>query len=165
VYFAYDRDPSTINKAKNDHLLQLGAAYDFGVIKPRILYAKSQLVTPYGGDIKPTALTISATVPVSTGLIKLGYAQLNWKDGNPLGQYSQAAAAKAATNLTDAGNAVANAKAYAAGDDSKSTKFSLGYEHTLSKRTALYTDATFGKSKGVTKANVNGVDIGIRHSF
>jgi predicted porin len=166
VYFAYDRDPSTINKAKNDHLLQLGAAYDFGVIKPRILYAKSQLVTPFGGTIKPTALTISATVPVSTGLIKLGYAQLNWKDGNPLLQYTNAAIAQS-TTATGAQKLAAGTAgaALAAGDDSKSSKFSLGYEHTLSKRTALYTDATFGKAKGVTKANVNGVDIGIRHSF
>jgi predicted porin len=165
VYFGYDQDASIVKTTEKDHLLQLGAAYDFGVIKPRILFAQSKLQSPFGGEIKPVSVTLSATVPVATGIIKLGYAQMNWKDGNPLGQLGQVAAAKAATTLTAAGAAVAAGNALAAGEDTKTSKFSLGYEHTLSKRTALYTDATFGKSKGVTKANVNGVDVGIRHSF
>ena len=165
VYFAYDQDASIVKATEKDRLMQLGASYDFGVIKPRILFAQSKLQTPFGGEIKPLAITLSATVPVSTGIIKLGYAQMNWKDGNPLGQLSQAAAAKAATTLTAAGTAVAAGTALANGSDTKTSKFSVGYEHTLSKRTALYTDATFGKAKGVTKANVNGVDFGIRHSF
>ena len=168
AYLAYDQDASAIRTTKKDHLLQIGASYDFGVIKPRILIAQSKLQSAFGGEIKPVAVTLSATVPVSTGLIKVGYAQLNWKDGNPLAQLTPAgqyAAAVKAGNAAAAGAAAAEGLKYANGDNTKTNKFSLGYEHTLSKRTALYTDATFGKAKGVTQATVNGIDFGIRHAF
>lgn len=51
--------------------------------------------------------------------------------------------------------------------DTKTKKFSLGYEHALSKRTALYADFTSGKFKSALADDytVNGVDAGIRHSF
>mgnify|MGYP001756990752 FL=1 len=45
----------------------------------------------------------------------------------------------------------------------KANKYSVGYEHTLSKRTAVYTDLTSGKLKG--QQTVSGFDVGIRHSF
>jgi len=175
VYFGYDRDASALAPSKTDNLLQLGASYDFGVIKPRILYAQSKLLTPYDGQIKPRSLTISATVPVSTGLIKLGYAQMNWKGGSGADQAfylatskSSAASAAQQAAATGAGKLLA-----ASGAETKNSKFSLGYEHTLSKRTALYTDVTFGKTKDgvvnsngtIGNANASGVDLGIRHSF
>jgi len=185
LYFAYDRDQTAVpGKTSTDSLTQLGASYDFGVIKPRILYAQSKLETPISGSIKPRALTISATVPVSTGLFKIGYAQLNWKGVNG-GTQAALAGVLAPTNTTatttEKLNAQASAGLLATGEDSKQTKFSLGYEHTLSKRTALYTDLTWGKSKaaaiqtaaganryklnGSGDASATGVDIGIRHSF
>jgi predicted porin len=176
LYFAYDRDPTAVpGKKDTDSLMQLGAAYDFGMIKPRIMYAQSKLMTAFDGQIKPRSLTISATVPVATGLIKIGYAQMNWKGASGADQ-----AFLAATSVSTAATATQQAQAKgagallaASGAETKNSKFSLGYEHTLSKRTALYTDVTFGKTKeGVVNANgtignasASGVDVGIRHSF
>lgn len=60
---------------------------------------------------------------------------------------------------------------------SKATKYSLGYVHNLSKRTALYTTVAYLQNKGGASYVVNpgikgepnknssGVDFGIRHSF
>lgn len=176
VYFAYDREQTAVpGKTDTDNLMQLGASYDFGMIKPRILYAQSKLMTPFDGQIKPRALTISATVPVSTGLIKVGYAQMNWKGASGADQafYGATVASTAATTAQKTAAGTAGTLLAASGKETKNSKFSLGYEHTLSKRTALYTDVTFGKTKdGVVNANgtignasASGVDLGIRHSF
>lgn len=60
---------------------------------------------------------------------------------------------------------------------SKATKYSLGYVHNLSKRTALYTTVAYLKNKGGASYVVNpgvrgeanknssGIDFGIRHRF
>jgi predicted porin len=176
VYFAYDREQTAVpGKTDTDNLMQLGASYDFGMIKPRILYAQSKLMTPFDGQIKPRSLTISATVPVSTGLIKVGYAQMNWKGASGADQaiYAGTVASTTTTAAQKLAAGTAGTLLAASGKDTKNSKFSLGYEHTLSKRTALYTDVTFGKTKdGVVNANgtignasASGVDLGIRHSF
>ncbi|MEY2837930.1 MAG: hypothetical protein RJB60_229 [Pseudomonadota bacterium] len=184
LYFAYDREQNAkvgagAGTGKTDTLMQLGASYDFGVIKPRILYAASKIDSRYDGTMKPRSLTLSATVPVSTGIIKIGYAQLNWKGLNGGTQGTLATAADYAGTeskplLAKAGAPLV-AGLMAAGAESKQTKFAIGYEHTLSKRTALYADATYGKSKNaavnsatlqvVGDSSASGFDIGIRHSF
>jgi predicted porin len=167
VYAAVDREASAFNAKETDQLIQLGASYDFGVIKPRILYATSSVYSAFTKkDFKPKSLTLSATVPVSTGLIKVGYAMMNWDAANPVAQAKYAGDVAVATAAGKAADALAAGTAgatIAAGKETKQQKFSLGYEHTLSKRTALYTDVTFGKTKDAD--NVNGVDFGIRHSF
>ena len=162
---AYDQAPSPVNGQKDD-LFLIGAAYDFGMIKPRISYARSSLMTPFGGKVNPTALTLAATVPVGTDLIKLGYTHLDWKTGGPYAQAAAAgtaAAAIAAGDFATAGAAAAAGTAAANGETFKQTKLSIGYEHVLSKRTALYTDLTNGKTRGFQ--SVTGFDVGIRHAF
>lgn len=63
-----------------------------------------------------------------------------------------------------------------AGTDPRSRKFSLGYVHNLSKRTALYTTAAYVRNRGGAATALNGAttaandsstgfDFGIRHSF
>lgn len=161
---AYDQAPSVVDADETDHLIMLGAAYDFGVIKPRLLVAQSKLQTPFGGEAKPLSVTLSATVPVGTNLIKLGYTQIDWDTANP---YQQVAVATAllnpATPPASLPGLAAQAAALATGEEMKQRKFSIGYEHNLSKRTAIYTDLTSGKTKGGD--TITGVDVGIRHMF
>jgi predicted porin len=119
---AYDQSERTVGADHN--LVMLGAAYNFGMIKPRISYARADL-----GATTPTSYIVAATVPVDTNIVKLGYAHF------------------------DADNAT----------NTKANKFSIGYEHVLSKRTAVYTDVTNGKVKGAQ--TVTGFDVGVRHTF
>lgn len=119
---AYDQAEEVSGADQN--LLMIGAAYDFGFVKPRLTYARSDL-----GTTTPTTLILAATFPIGTNLIKAGWAHADYDN--------------------------------AAG--TKSNKVSLGYEHVLSKRTALYTDITNGKVKD--QSGVTGIDFGIRHAF
>lgn len=145
---SYDQAPHTITAgAETDDLFIIGGAYDFGMIKPRVSYARSTIYQ--GGAIKtnPTSITIAATIPMGNGFIKAGYSYLKWDF--PV------------FDITSAG------------ENNKQQKFSLGYEYALSKRTAIYTDATYGKIKGTVttttpvfyNTSASGLDLGIRHSF
>ncbi len=139
---AYDQSEEIADR--DEHVWFVGGAYDFGFVKPRLSYSTSQLnrggvaalITGVGvQEVKPSTVTLAATFPVGTNLIKAGVTHLDF-DFN----------------------------------DIKQTKFSLGYEHVLSKRTALYTDLTTAKTKGAVPAGlstdrVTGFDLGIRHAF
>jgi len=50
-----------------------------------------------------------------------------------------------------------------AGANNNSTKASLGYHYSLSKRTTLYTDLGSAKTDGLTRST--GVDLGVKHVF
>lgn len=125
---AYDQ--SELVDGADENMIMLGAAYDFGFIKPRISYARYDALN----DTKPTSVTLAATIPVGTNLVKVGYSHLDWDNDDVV-----------------------------TGNDIKQRKFSLGYEHVLSKRTAIYTDITSGKTSD--RDTVNGIDLGIRHMF
>jgi len=132
VAAAYDQAPSPLADETND-VFVLGGAYDFGFVKPRLSYTRSSINLPVIGEINPVAIMVSATFPVGTNLIKVGYAQLDADDS------------------------------FMGSDETKQRKFSLGYEHVLSKRTALYANLTNGKTKGAE--TVNAIETGIRHAF
>ncbi|OWQ83544.1 hypothetical protein CDN99_25765 [Roseateles aquatilis] len=103
------------------------------------------------GSLKQNVYTIGALVPVTAA-------------GSVTAQFS-----KASTNGT------ADASATTAGD----AKFlTVGYQHNLSKRTALYTTASYIKNDGLAAFRVQtnavaaarggksgGLDVGIKHSF
>ncbi len=139
---AYDQAEEIADR--DEHVWFVGGSYDFGFVKPRLSYSKSQLnrggvaalITGVGvQEVKPSTMTLAATFPVGTNLVKAGVTHLDF-------DFS----------------------------DIKQTKFSLGYEHVLSKRTALYTDLTTAKTKGAVPAGlstdrVTGFDLGIRHAF
>jgi len=160
---SYDQEPSLVDSDETDTLFIIGAAYDFGVIKPRIQFAQAKLELPFSGEAKPKSFTLAATAPLGTGLLKVGYTQIDWDAGNPVAQAVYAAAFAAATSPSAALAAATAGATAAAGDDMKQRKFSIGYEYNLSKRTAIYTDLTSGKTKG--SDTVTGVDLGIRHMF
>ncbi|EPD41074.1 hypothetical protein HMPREF9701_02106 [Delftia acidovorans CCUG 274B] len=101
---------------------------------------------------KTRDLSIGLAVPVGNGRVNLGYTFAN-RSGGPAGS------------------------GYANGDDS--TRLAIGYVHTLSKRTALY--STYGRvnNKGAARTSVlyttpaamrggensSGLEFGIRHNF
>jgi predicted porin len=74
---AFDRlrNPGAGDDAR---LVSIGGAYDFGVVRPRVLYSRSHAFD--GTD--NTSLMIAATVPVGTGRILVGAAKLRVEGPN-----------------------------------------------------------------------------------
>ncbi len=144
----------------------LGASYDFGVVKLFGEYSKAKnevdvesafLFAPTDIDLKGWLL--GATVPVGPGLIRVAYSAVKYD-----------------FNLTPT--------PFVTTDDPKANKFAIGYVHNLSKRTALY--ATVARVRNKNGANLTlggpafltsfggatyapktstGYDFGIRHAF
>ncbi|RYF71428.1 MAG: porin [Comamonadaceae bacterium] len=162
-------DRTTKNK-----ILNLGATYDFGVVKLFAAYSqnrqeRSTLLADYvGGVLRAQPKTevqgylVGVTVPVGAGLIRASYAHVKYDDNAPVVLFNAA-------------------------EDRKANKFALGYQHNLSKRTALYatlarvsnknganltvggpalTSAQLAYGGGTYRAkNSTGYEFGVRHSF
>jgi predicted porin len=152
----------------------LGASYDFGVVKLFGEFSNAKLkrdsstnfvagVTNPFGFREPSAdgWLLGATVPVGPGLIRMSYSAVKYKN---------------------TGTYINQVLGYE--PDPKADKFALGYVHNLSKRTALYAtvarvnnkngaDLTLGGPAFVTTVlgskmtpkSSTGYDLGIRHSF
>ncbi len=144
----------------------LGASYDFGVVKLFGEYSKAKnevdneaiFFTPTT-DIDLKGYLIGATVPVGPGLIRVAYSAVKYDLNVP-------------------------ATLFGTIDDPKANKFAIGYVHNLSKRTALYATVarirnkngagltvggpsfvtSFGGSAFQPKTST-GYDFGIRHAF
>ncbi|MDM0026584.1 porin [Variovorax saccharolyticus] len=154
----------------------LGASYDFGVVKLFGEYSDAKLkqdtssnfvagaTNPFGfREPGAEGWLIGATVPVGPGLIRVSYSAVDYKN---TGAYIN--------------------QVFGFQPDPKADKFALGYVHNLSKRTALYaTVARVSNKNGadltvggpafytttsaltgtLTPKNSTGYDLGIRHSF
>ncbi|MGO4393179.1 porin [Variovorax sp. M-6] len=161
-----------VGNTQNLDTFNLGASYDFGVVKlfgeysnAKIKLDQSAPLTINGvfGVSEPSAQgwLLGATVPVGPGLIRFAYSAVKYKD--TLGARNQF---------------------FQVFPDPKADKFALGYVHNLSKRTALYAtvarinnkdgaDLTMGGSPAfytatnvpTTPKNSTGYDLGIRHAF
>ncbi|MEJ8851197.1 porin [Variovorax rhizosphaerae] len=114
----------------------MGASYDFDVVKIMGEYSRAELKTTITGVVPlvnpsptGTGFLVGFTLPIGPGLIRGSYAQLKIDPDRP-------------ALLT--GNP-------------KAEKFALGYVYNLSKRTALYT--TYAQIN-----NKNGYDLGIGNS-
>jgi predicted porin len=138
--------------------LNLGASYDFGVVK---LFGELSRVNneieAFGvgtADADANGWLLGATVPVGAGLIRVAYSRVKGDvDGLP-GSF-----------------------------EPRASKFALGYVHNLSKRTALYATVARVSNKnaanfttypggnaatsvpGAPGARATGYDFGIRHAF
>jgi len=151
----------------------LGATYDFGVVKLFGEYSHNKLKTEFSG-IPPlpnafgftspgaNGALVGATVPVGPGLIRAVYTQVKYNNVTALNQL--------APGLSP---------------DPKAEKYALGYVYNLSARTALYgtvarvdnkngADLTVGGpafyAKPIngfvpTAKSSTGYDFGIRHIF
>ena len=144
------------NKVKTANL---GASYDFGVVKAFTELSQFKLASGIATTIidnsKVNGLLIGATAPIGAGLIRASFS---------------------------------TARVSVPGADPRADKFALGYVHNLSKRTALYatyahvnnknfgsnvpgisTNAGTGSSPlaygAGTPSSSNGYDFGIRHAF
>ncbi len=128
---------------------QLGASYDFAVVKLAGFYKETKYKDVASGanegKLKTWNLGLSAPVGAA-GVVKASYNNYKWSDSSE-----------------------------------KAQQFSLGYVHSLSKRTALYGTYSYLKNKngadfelngafaGVNGANdsgkMQGVQVGVRHAF
>jgi predicted porin len=179
VAYGVQNNTSNFNLGTNSNAknLNVGASWDFGVVKLFGQLGQIQNKTEFSGDtpfFNPSTKTkgylLGATVPVGPGLIRASYSAVKISvDNNSF-----------------------FANPFATTDDPKANQFALGYVHNLSKRTALYATATYVKNKngagftagsadidapavaaysngGFTGAyrpkNSMGYDLGIRHSF
>ncbi|MBB3283052.1 Outer membrane protein (porin) [Mitsuaria sp. PDC51] len=137
--------------------LSLGASYDFKVVKVSGLYSQLKL-----SSFKQNIYTIGAVVPVTAA-------------GSVTAQFSKASTNSAADALITAPSATNATPINGAGD---SKAFTIGYQHNLSKRTALYSTASYIKNDGNANFRVGnnavaaarggksgGLDVGIKHSF
>ncbi len=119
----------------------LGASYDFGVLKLQGQLAEIKSFTTATDDDagKAKFFQIGATVPVtSAGNVLIAYGQTKYDDGFG-----------------------------GAPDGSKLRQISLGYDHSISKRTGAYVAFTNKKLSDFTIEDdtANTFAVGIRHSF
>jgi len=134
---------------------RLGAMYDFGVATIRGLYARTKLESSVD-DVKQNVWGLGGTYNVTAnGRITAQYYRANDLDGTP----------------TD--------------DDTGAKFYTIGYEHSLSKRTMLKANYAYLKNDSMTSTNgaggydfgynsagfagdelkVSGLQLGLRHSF
>ena len=132
----------------------VGASYDFGVVKLSGYYTQSKFVNQ-----KIATYSLGATAPIGLGLIRAAYTHAN----------------QTGTAAVSASGTVAGVTSVDANDASQ---FALGYIYNLSKRTAVYTTGAYIKNKGnaqfvagattpgiVAGQNSRAVEVGLRHSF
>ncbi|MEO6352485.1 MAG: porin [Burkholderiaceae bacterium] len=114
-------------------------SYAFGPAK--VLLGYDQVDTKVPGAAKIKNFVIGATYAAGSGLIKAAYGQT--KDGFD--------------NFAISG--------FSGNSYEKIQKFSIGYQHNLSKRTSLYADVAHTKVTNPGSDTENGVGVGITHSF
>ena len=114
----------------------LGASYDFGLVKLFGEFSKAKLKTDNDGIVpigainaspRATGYLLGATVPIGAGLIRAAYSQVKIDPNRIIAQLS---------------------------GDPRASKWAVGYVYNLSKRTALY--ATFAQLN-----NKNGYDLAV----
>lgn len=133
-----DTSSAYIDRQKN---WGLGASYDFGVLKLQGQVSQVKSYENGADDGKAKFFQIGATVPVtSAGNFLVTYAQTKYDDGFGLTGFA---------------------------DGAKLKQFSLGYDHSISKRTGAYVAFTNKKFSGITADDdtANIFAVGVRHSF
>jgi len=126
----------------------LAGAYDFGVVKLSAAYGRSSLdIKTVAAEPVETQWMVGATVPVgAAGKVALSYAR----------------------NSVDFDTAGVS--------DAKASKWALGYFHSLSKRTTIYTayadintntnaDGNFSVGGSATADYTKGFSLGVNHRF
>lgn len=151
------------------HAWNLGATYDLDVVKLHALVGQQR-----GGSIGGLGLASQLALD-STGGARLGDTGFN---GKGLRQTSWLAGVSAPVGdagkvlFSYTGNSIKNTLPAFDGVKVKTNIFSLGYQHALSKRTAVYALASYGQSKfktevmyGNTKLKSTDVALGLQHRF
>lgn len=127
-------------------LVNLAVHYDLGMVKPMLYIARA---TTNGGTLTHKYISLAALAPIGGGQLKAAYGRLTPDSRN-----------------------VAAVGALGAGNGTQS-KFSLGYDYALSKRTTLLADMAMARKAG-TVGNVAGgttftnntvYAVGVNHTF
>lgn len=138
-----------------DRGTKLGAAYKFGDTRVAGVFERLEYETATG-ELRRNAWYVSLTRDIGAGTLKFGYAKAG--EGK--------------------GDAIERVGFFSSGKDTGAQQYTLGYEHALSKRTALYGYYTRldNESRGVydfainelgvgAGADLSGLALGLRHHF
>jgi predicted porin len=135
--FGYEKVKGVVSGAAagsgvdGNSLVNIGFAWNFGVVRPMAYYARSK--TGPTSALTNKMVSIGATAPIGPGVLKAVYYRLD-PDG----------------------------------DTNTQTKFGIGYDYFLSKRTRIYGDYSTAKQEttAATKlTNNNAFNLGVRHDF
>ena len=170
-------------KNKTDRYMGIGATYDNGPLSLGLGYDKENngLGALPNEDLKTWQLGCSydfAVVKLAAFYYETKYTQISTNGSDKLKTWNLGVSAPVGA----AGVVKASYNNYKLSDSSeKAQQFSLGYVHSLSKRTALYGTYSYLKNKngadfelngafaGVNGANdsgkMQGVQVGVRHAF
>ncbi len=125
--------------------INAGVSYDLGVAKLMAQYDQEK-AAPAGASVKNSTYLVGASVPMGAGEIRASFSAAKMEAG-------------------------------AANSFGKARLFALGYVHNLSKRTAVYTTYAriankgtgfaynMGRAPSTAGGDVQGFDIGVRHTF
>jgi predicted porin len=114
---AFERNTKVRGPQLSDTDWTLTGAYNFGVIRPALVYERTKYDTPTG-DLKRNLWGVSGTAPVGPGVIYAFFGKAS--DGK-----GSAATGERVGGLTK-------------GDDTGSNQWEISYTYPLSKRTSLY---------------------------
>ena len=126
-----------ISTGTNDghQLVNLGATYDLGFIKPAVYFAQSKVGA--AGSVTGRDVMLGLTAPIGAGKLKFAF------------------------NRLDPNTAVGNTTLA----NSQSSKIGIGYDYALSKRTGVYVDFGQGKSQFAASTNNRAAAVGMKHTF
>jgi predicted porin len=117
VGLAYERNTKVRGPGLSDYDWTLTGAYNFGVVRPALVYERLKYDTPTG-DLKRDLWGISATAPVGPGVLYAFYGHAG--DGK-----GSAATGERVGGLTKGG-------------ETSSQQWEISYTYALSKRTSVY---------------------------
>lgn len=140
VGLAYNNSRQEGTPTKN-RFATLGVAYDFGFVRPIASYSVGN--NNVAGNPDTRTYLIGATAPLGQGRMR-----------TVVGRYDAAVG----QNFNAANPSLPR---LTAGQDT--TKFGLGYEYFLSKRTNVHVDVGTAKTEGLSRTT--GFEAGIKHSF
>ncbi len=126
----------TTTGTNDDHqLINFGAGYDLGFIRPLVYFGQSK--TGALGSVTGRDIMLGLTAPVGPGKLKFAVSRL---DSNT------------ALGNTTLANSIL-------------TKFGIGYDYPLSKRTGVYVDYGQGKSDFAGATVNRAAAVGMKHTF
>jgi predicted porin len=134
------------NNAFDNRYFNVGVAYDLGFVRPILAYSQGRTGTNTNNDTK--SYLVGATAPLGGGRLKAVVAR-----------HDAAAGATPATGASFGGGSY---PVYTNG--ANTTKFGIGYEYFLSKRTSVHADVGTAKTQGAF-TRTTGVEAGVKHVF
>jgi predicted porin len=134
--------PASNQNGDGASLINVGAAYNFGFIRPIVYFAQSK--NGVNSANTNTFWEVALTAPVGPGVLKFAYGMLD-----PEGTVIIPTSTTTTSTLQTA--------------NQEQTKAAIGYDYFLSKRTRIYAD--YSHATEDNRTNNNAFNLGIRHDF